>query len=195
MSGNLYMALFKTIRSVSLILLVCLCLPTQAQDFDWAPAFPVGSAIPLLEAPDQNGQLQTLGTLTGPKGLVLAFNRSFDWCPYCKAQLITLQDSKDTLASMGYTLATMTYDAVETLKLVEEDRGITLPMLHDEGIRHVNAYRILNTDYKPGDLAYGVPQPGIMVISPEGKILAKFAEENFRERPDLSDVLAVISRL
>ncbi len=52
----------------------------------------------------------------------------------------------------------------------------------------MNAYNILNTDYEPGHFAYGVPQPGIMFVNPDGKILAKFAEENFRQRPDWSDV-------
>ncbi len=43
----------------------------------WGPA--VGSAIPLLEANDQDGNPRTLANLTGEKGLLLIFNRSVDW--------------------------------------------------------------------------------------------------------------------
>jgi len=176
-------------RGIISLLLATLTLTAQAQAFDWAADFPLGSHIPVLEAPDQNGQLQTLDTLAGEKGLVLVFNRSFDWCPYCKAQLDGLARVVQEFTGAGFTLATMTYDPVETLKLVEEDLGINFAMLHDEDLKHVNAYNILNNDYEPGHFAYGVPQPGIMLINPEGEILAKFAEENFRVRPDWSDII------
>ncbi len=39
----------------------------------------VGTKIPAFELTDQNGKRQTLATLSGPKGLVLAFIRSADW--------------------------------------------------------------------------------------------------------------------
>jgi hypothetical protein len=39
----------------------------------------VGAKVPAFEAPDQNGQLQKLETLRGPKGLMLVFTRSADW--------------------------------------------------------------------------------------------------------------------
>lgn len=39
----------------------------------------VGSKIPAFDLIDQNGKHQTLATLRGPKGLVLAFIRSADW--------------------------------------------------------------------------------------------------------------------
>ncbi len=43
----------------------------------WGPS--VGSAVPLLAANDQDGQPQTLETLTGSNGLLVVFNRSVDW--------------------------------------------------------------------------------------------------------------------
>lgn len=183
------------VRCFTLSLLVTWGCLAQAQAFDWAPDYPVGATIPLLEAPDQDGEVQTLASLTGEKGLLLAFNRSFDWCPYCKAQLVGLQGAVTQFEAAGFNVATITYDPVATLKLVEEDVGITFPLLHDQDIKHVNAYNILNTDVEPGSFAYGVPQPGIMLISPEGEILAKFAEKNYRVRPDWSDVVAVAQSL
>jgi len=178
------------------LLLTSLCLTfssVSAQDFDWAPDYPVGATIPILEAPDQNGDIQTLETLSGENGILLMFNRSFDWCPFCKAQLEGLEESKEAFSTLGFNIVTITYDPVETLKLVEEDMEISFTMLHDEAIKHVNAYNILNTDYEPGHFAYGVPQPGVMFVSPGGEILAKFAEENFRKRPDWSDVAEALS--
>jgi AhpC/TSA family len=39
----------------------------------------VGSAIPRFEAPDQNGQTQSLESVSGSKGTLLVFYRSADW--------------------------------------------------------------------------------------------------------------------
>ncbi len=177
-----------TLRMFLIAAIISITPGTFAQDFDWAPDYPVGSTIPLLEAQDQNGELQTLKTLSGENGILLMFNRSFDWCPYCKAQLEGLEEAKHAFSTLGLNIVTITYDPIETLKLVEEDMEVSFTLLHDKNIKHVNAYNILNTDYEPGHFAYGVPQPGIMFVNPDGKILAKFAEENFRQRPDWSDV-------
>jgi hypothetical protein len=43
----------------------------------WGPA--VGTEAPLLAADDQDGNRQTLESLTGPNGLLLVFSRSVDW--------------------------------------------------------------------------------------------------------------------
>jgi hypothetical protein len=39
----------------------------------------VGSVVPQFEAPDQNGHVQTLQSVAGPKGTLLVFYRSADW--------------------------------------------------------------------------------------------------------------------
>lgn len=168
---------------------------TVAQEFVWAPDFPVGSTIPVIEAPDQNGDVQTLETLTGEKGMILMFSRSFDWCPYCKAQLADIVAVQQEIEATGFNMVAMTYDSVETLKIAEEDFGIGFTLLHDEAIRHVDAFGIRNPDPEPDSFAYGIPRPGIMMVSPEGVILRKFAEEDFRVRPDFTFVLEAIAEL
>jgi peroxiredoxin len=182
-------------RILVLLLFTGIWTTAGAQDFDWAPDFPVGASIPALEAPDQNGEVQTLGSLAGDKGILLVFSRSFDWCPFCKAQLDGLQTASSDFEAAGFSIVTLTYDPIDTLKLVEEDMDIGFTMLHDEVVKHVNAFNILNTGYEPGHFAYGVPQPGVMLVSSDGEILAKFAEENFRVRPDWSDVVAAANNL
>lgn len=167
----------------------------QEGEFVWAPDFPVGSKIPVLEAPDQDGRIQTLDTLTGENGLMLFFSRSFDWCPFCKAQLQDIVDIQDEMNDYGINIASMTYDPVATLKIAEEDFNVGFTMLHDEAIKHVDAFGIRNPDPEPGSFAYGIPRPGIMLISPDGTIRYKFAEASFRDRPDLSYVLEAASEM
>jgi len=166
-----------------------------AQDWVWAPDFEVGDTIPPINAPDQNGQAKTLADLTGDKGLVLVLSRSFDWCPYCIAQLQQLVKVMPEFAEMGVSVATMTYDSLDILKAAEEDYAVNLPMLRDEDVKHVSAFGILNQQYQPGQRAYGIPEPGIFLISADGIIRFKFAEQDYRMRPDFGLVLKAASEL
>ena len=50
-----------------------------AQDFVWAPDFPVGAAIPEISAQDQDGNVKTFADLVGEKGMLFMISRSFDW--------------------------------------------------------------------------------------------------------------------
>ncbi|MEX2131759.1 MAG: hypothetical protein WD772_09750 [Pseudohongiellaceae bacterium] len=50
-----------------------------AQDFIWAPDFPVGTSIIEISAPDQNGTDRTFEDLKGEQGLLFMLSRSFDW--------------------------------------------------------------------------------------------------------------------
>ena len=61
----------------------------------------VGAAIPEISGTTQTGAPATFDQLKGEKGLVLAFVRSADWCPFCKAQLKDLQTVAADLNAQG----------------------------------------------------------------------------------------------
>ncbi len=50
-----------------------------AQDFVWAPDFPVGAALPPISAEDQNGEVRSFDDLVGGNGMLFMLSRSFDW--------------------------------------------------------------------------------------------------------------------
>jgi len=108
---------------------------------------------------------------------------------------VQLTEISAQFEDMGVNITAMTYDSVEMLKSVEEDEGIEFTLLRDADITHVNALGILNEDYEPGSRAYGVPHPGIFIITPDGVIRAKFAEQGFRARPDFDSVLEATTNL
>ncbi len=178
-----------------LLLALSPALTAQAQEFVWAPTLAVGSPLPPIDAVDQNGERQTLTSLSGEKGLVLVLSRSFDWCPYCIAQLERLVERQADFAGLGFDVAAMTCGPVATLKEAEEEYGATFPLLYDEGNTHVKAMGILNTQYSPGERAYGIPYPGIFVLDAQGVIRAKLAEEDYKLRPDFSLVLEAAAGL
>lgn len=107
-------------------------------------------------------------------------------------QLIEISDQFE---AMGLSVVAMTYDSVELLKTVQEDQDIGFTLLHDEEVTHVNALGIRNLDYEPGHRVYGIPYPGIFLLTPDGEIKAKFAEERYQDRPPFEDVLAAAAEL
>lgn len=167
----------------------------QAQEFIWAPQLPVGSALPAISAQDQTGTLRSLQEISGEKGLVLVLSRSFDWCPYCIAQLQRLVEAAPEFQAMGINVASMTYDPVATLAAAAEEHGVEFPLLFDENVKHVNAMGLRNTQYEPGQRAYGIPYPGIFLIDAQGVIRAKFAEEDYKLRPEFSLVMEEAKKL
>ena len=52
---------------------------SMAQDFVWAPDFPVGASIIDISAQDQDGNTRTFDDLKGEKGMLFMLSRSFDW--------------------------------------------------------------------------------------------------------------------
>lgn len=187
--------MLKLIKAMPVLLMTLFSVSVTAQDWTWAPDFPEGSQLPPISAPDQSGAVHTLADLSGEEGLVLVLSRSFDWCPYCISQLQQLVEVAPEFQAMGFNVATMTYDSLETLNNAAIDYGIDFPLLRDEETRHFSAIGIVNDQYEPGERAYGIPYPGIFLLRADGTIEAKFAEADYRERPDFSEVLAIAEAL
>ena len=83
----------------------------------------VGSKVPDFTLVDQNGQARSLTSLTGPKGLMLVFYRSADWCPNCKTQLAEIQSRAASLTKSGIGLAAVSYDpSARPRRLLEATR-------------------------------------------------------------------------
>lgn len=152
----------------------------------------IGSTIPhMLEVKDQLGNDRGFKNLIGTKGLVIAFVRSADWCPYCKNQLIDLQkEAHAAIQAKGYELVSVSYAPVKKLSDFADLKGIKYPMLSDEGSVIIKAFDILNEKYEPGDWAYGIPHPIVFITDTEGVITGKLYEEGYKKRPPTDAILA-----
>lgn len=157
---------------------------------DWGPQ--VGSTMPaMLGATTDAGAPVKLSELSKEhSGLVVAFVRSADWCPFCKRQLIELSQRESEFAERGLRLVSVSYDSVDTLHRFRQQFDIGFDLLSDPDSAIIDAFGIRNEDQKPGTSGYGIPNPGIMVFDANGTLLAKFAEKSYRKRPKIDDVLA-----
>ena len=109
-------------------------------------------------------------------------------------QFVKLNDIKDQFETLGVKVVGMTYDPPEAIQKFHKRWDIKYPLLRDVKAQHVNAWGIRNTEYQEGSFA-GIPNPGVALLSPNGEILAKFAEPGYRGRPDWSTVLAEVGSL
>ena len=125
----------------------------------------------------------------GPKGLMLVFSRSADWCPYCKTQMLELQSRVQEIKSRGLGLAVVTYDSPAILADFTARRGITYPMLSDTGSSIIKRYGILNTTVDSGSTDYGIPFPGTFILDTHGVVIAKFFEDAYQERTTVSNMM------
>ena len=124
-----------------------------------------------------------------------------------------LQSRLEELKNSGIGIAAISYDSPAVLADFAERRGITYPLLADEGSSVITEFGILNTVAAEGvgpnqddpdviaDVAkyvsvfgssqavVGTPFPGTFMLDAEGRVSARFFEEFYRERNTTSNVM------
>jgi peroxiredoxin len=153
----------------------------------------VGSHAPGFSHLDQNGRPRDLQSLTGPKGLVLVFFRSADWCVYCKLQLAQLQRDLPVIRNAGLGLAAISYDSPRVLRDFALRKAVTLPLLSDHDSQTIRAFGVANRQYRKGTMidvktetvtyswgdvpVYGISYPAVFILDPDGKVQWRFVSE------------------
>ena len=101
-----------------------------------------------------------------------------------------LGQNVERIRKEGLGLAAISYDSPAILKDFADRRKITFPLLSDPDSKIIRAFGILNESVKPGTAQYGIPYPGTYIVDPQGKVVSKYFEDDFRERISVSDILA-----
>jgi peroxiredoxin Q/BCP len=151
-----------------------------------------GQPVPDFRLQDAQGTVWTRESILGPKGAMLVFSRSLDWCPYCKSQVIELQSRAAELKAQGLGLAVITYDSPAVMADFSRRRGITFPLLSDPGSHTIKAYGILNTAVAAGTSNFGIPFPGTFLIDRNGTVTSRFFEEAYQERNTVSTIMIAL---
>jgi peroxiredoxin len=156
---------------------------------------PVGARLPNIEAQDQNGAAQSVGALAGENGLVLLIARAADRCPFCQRQMIGLEGIRGEIEARGWRLAAITTDTVLELARFTQRRDIGYPILSDEQAEIVRQLDLLDPTQPPGRRHNGLPVPTLLFVSPQGHVLAKLGDADFRVRPTPETVLQTLDGL
>ncbi len=89
----------------------------------------------------------------------------------------------------------MTYDAPELQQAFVDAGNITFPFISDVDTATMRALGILNEEYEPGEMAYGIPHPGTFVVNRDNEIVGKIFIDSYRERVDGANTLQYAIRL
>ena len=101
-----------------------------------------------------------------------------------------LQSQVNTFEQAGIGVVALTYDAPELQRKFIDKFSITYPLLSDVDATSMKSLGILDTDYQPGDSSYGIPFPGVFVLNPERKVVAKIFIEGYEKRIDAAALFA-----
>jgi peroxiredoxin len=179
------------VQTLAALALVLAPLPAAAQ----APkdlGVAVGTMSPAVTGTTQDGQAATFASLKGEKGLVIAFVRSADWCPFCKQQLKDLNTIADDLDARGFKLAALSYDSVETLAKFSKANKLAYTLLSDPNSQVIDAFGLRNHEVAGNKRYDGIPHPAIYILAADGKILDKLYEESYRKRPPTDLVVKAV---
>lgn len=99
-----------------------------------------------------------------------------------------LQRNLVSIRRRGLGLVAISYDAPDVLKAFADKYGIEYPLLSDVGSATITRYGILNA--AATGAAAGIPHPGIFVVDPKGRVVARFFGPAYQERYTAAMILA-----
>ena len=102
---------------------------------------------------------------------------------------------QDQFEKHGINLAAVSYDSVATLKAFAEKAKLTYPLLSDGDSEVITAFGILNQAHPKGHKWHGVPHPHVFLIGRDGRVLGKFWEDRYQDRPTPESMLQFIEAM
>jgi len=107
---------------------------------------------------------------------------------------VELQARYAELRNLGLGIASVTYDPPALIRKFADERKIEFPILSDADHAIVQRYGILNRQYAPGDGNYGIPHPGTFILNRDGRVLARYFEEEYQYRNTAASIALKIGR-
>jgi len=102
---------------------------------------------------------------------------------------VELERNKDEFQKLGLGVAAISYDTPAILHHFAERRGIHFPLLSDADSKVIRSLGILNETVAATEPFFGIPHPGSFLLDAKGVIVAKYFEEDYRQRYTSADIL------
>ena len=173
---------------------------------------PVGIKAPDFSAIDQHGNVFKLSDhLRNGEPVVIVFYRGY-WCPVCDKHLGKLQDSLMLIEAAGAKVIAISPEKPEYLEKMAEKTGAEFQLLFDDGYRIADAYAVtfkagattlliyntvLNANLKKthSDDSQRLPIPATYIIGPEGKIIWRQFNPDYKKRSTVKEILDVLRKI
>lgn len=168
----------------------------------------INSKAPNFKAKDQNGKQVELKKLLEKGKVVLIFYRG-QWSQYCTMFLKKLEDSLQFIKDKKATLIAITPELPENISKTIEKTKADYPILYDEDLKIMKAYDVefevpddILTRYRNSGIKVDenngkkngnfLPVPAIYVIDKESTIVYRFFQADYKKRPSVNEILAIL---
>jgi len=170
----------------------------------------VGATALDFELPDATGQSVRLSDLLQQGPVVINFYRG-EWCPYCNLALRAFQQLQTEFAAAGAQLVAISPELPDHSLSATEKHELSYPVLSDvgnviakqfglvfqlaESLRPIYLNFGLDVPAHNGDDSYELPLPATFVIGRDRTIRYRFADADYTQRAEPSEVLAAVKAL
>ena len=174
-----------------------------------ANILPVGEKAPQFELPDHDGKLVSSSNLLAKGRLVLCFIRG-RWCPYCVGQMEAMNLVLPQIEQAGAMLVAISPQTVKQSFFMHDQHKLRFPLLsdaHNQVARQFGlTYRVpaaqeavyrrafVNLPFTNGDDSWQLPIPATYILDRNGTILYAGANEDYTERPEPSEIVAILRK-
>lgn len=170
-----------------------------------APA--VGEPMPPFMLPTHTGRLVTLEEILRLGPAVISFNRGH-WCPFCKIELKTIASHHEEITALGAQLISILPDRQQFARKLPEDVLKNFIILTDVDNHYalslglviwlgerlaqlMEGYGYRLGEYQDND-GWFVPLPATFVVGPDGLVIARQVDPDFRKRMDVEEILTAL---
>lgn len=172
-----------------------------------AAAPTLGETLPSFLLPDESGHLVSLDRLLELGPLVVAFRRGH-WCPYCQLSTEALARIETETRRMSARLVVITPEREQFTSALKRQSGAAFPILSDvdngyamatglavsvgEEMRDFMSRRGRDLGTYQGNDSWLLPIPATFVLDPDGRIVMRHVDPDYRRRADTEMILAAL---
>jgi peroxiredoxin len=169
-----------------------------------------GEQAPDPQVADGDGQPVKLLSGAGPRGALLVFYRG-GWCPFCNAQIHALTRAFDEFRRRGVSPIAISVDRPEEAARTRASYSIPFPVLSDPDLAAHRAWRVvhevgseeygrlasfgIDLERASGRQHHAIAVPALFVVDASGVVRWGHADPDYKVRPSIAQLLAVLDRL
>lgn len=165
---------------------------------------PLGAKAPEFELTDGDGKTFRSADALSRSRLVISFYRG-RWCPYCVAELESLQAVLQQVKEAGASLVAISPQTPKHSGFTADQHELRFPVLSDPGNRVARqfglVYRLpqeleqlyrgifINLPNSNGDQSWELPLPATYILERDGTVLFAFADADHMRRAEPAELL------
>src|SRR5215471_9781279 len=170
----------------------------------------LGELMPPFTLPDGDGQLISLSSLLKSGPVVISINRGH-WCPYCKLELRSLAAINNQIERLGARIISIVPDSARFTDDYVANNDLPFPVLSDidlgyslslglifwVGAEIKRLYKEVGIELEKyhANQAFFLPIAAKFIVGPDGLVIARQANVEFRERMEPETVLTTLQDL